>query len=203
MGALVLIRHAETAMAGRFCGDSDPPLNAAGEAQLASIVEQLASLDIARIVSSDLRRAMQTANAIGERIGIHVEPRRNLREIHFGEWEGLNWLEIEQRFPLESQSWLREFPWRSAPSGERYEEFAARVQSEFVHLLSVRENSGIAVVTHRGVMQYVLTNFLGFEQSVVSHRCTPYGAIFVASGEDFRSLDSKSMYAIVNEGREA
>lgn len=202
MGTLVLIRHAETAMAGRFCGHSDPPLNAAGQSQLAGITEQTASLGIAHIVSSDLRRAMQTASAIGERIGVEVEPRRNLREIHFGEWDGLSWLEIEQRFPRESQSWLREFPWRPAPSGEPFAEFTARIQSEFAHLLRARADSAIAVATHRGVMQYVLTTFLGIEEVVASQRCAAYGAIFVASREDFSLIDNRSMYAVVNEGRE-
>ena len=61
MNPIVLIRHAETDLAGKFCGRSDPGLNLAGEGQLPSLVEELAGLEIGHIYSSDLRRASATA----------------------------------------------------------------------------------------------------------------------------------------------
>lgn len=100
MKEIILIRHAETAMAGRFCGHSDPDLNDAGEMQLAQIIDQVVRHGIDRIVSSDLRRAFRTAKAIGREMGIELEVHPGLREIHFGLWEGLNWSEIADQYPL-------------------------------------------------------------------------------------------------------
>ncbi len=68
-----------------------------------------------------------TAEAIAQRVGVEVSCLPALREIHFGTWEGLDWQEIEDRFPREADRWLREFPMQSAPGGEAYAEFTARI----------------------------------------------------------------------------
>ncbi len=182
MREMVLIRHAETAMAGRLCGHSDPELNAAGEMQLARIVEQVLPLGIDRIVSSDLRRASRTAQAIGQRIGVDPEFRQRLREIHFGLWEGMSWNEITERFPREAQAWIAEFP-SNAPQGEPYAELCARVEMEFNPLLHTSADGVAAVVTHRGPMRYALTKFFGRSEQEAFEQTAAYGAVIVvASG---------------------
>lgn len=181
MNRLVLIRHAETDLAGKFCGQSDPDLNAVGVRRLESLVEEIAPLGIQLIYSSDLRRAASTAAAISERIQVAVELRPGLREIHFGLWEGLSWNEIEQQYPHEAELWAREFPRRSPPHGESYRDFTARVEAEFSRL--IRENEGMvsAVVTHRGVLEYALTRLFGFSEAEARSRTAQYGAIILAA----------------------
>lgn len=115
MKTIILARHAETVMAGRYCGQSDPELSAAGIAQLPEIAQRIEPSKIDRILSSDLLRARQTAEAIAQTTGIPVELRPGLREIHFGLWEGLHWSEIEAQFPCEAKAWLQEFPDRLLP----------------------------------------------------------------------------------------
>ena len=180
---LVLIRHAETDMAGRFCGHSDPALNAAGERKAISVAEEVSTLGIGRICSSDLRRASQTAAAIARRTGISVDYLTGLREIHFGQWEGLAWKEIEFRFPEEADLWLREFPMRSAPSGEAYSAFTARVDAAIASLH--RETAGLptAVVTHRGVLCYALTKFFCYTDAEAWRRTARYGAVEIMSNQ--------------------
>lgn len=195
MNRLVLIRHAETDLAGKFCGQSDPDLNALGVQRLDSLLEKIAPLGIQRIYSSDLRRASRTAAAIGERIQVAVELRPGLREIHFGLWEGLSWDEIEQQYPHEAELWAREFPRRSAPRGESYQDFTARVDAEFNGL--THENEGIvsAVVTHRGVLGYALTRFFSFSEVEARSRTAQYGAIILATqleNSDVCSVDHRN-----------
>lgn len=180
MREIVLIRHAETAMAGRFCGHSDPELNAVGEMQLARIVEQVLPLGIDRIVSSDLRRASQTAQAIGQRIGVGPELRQRLREIHFGLWEGMSWNEITARFPREAQAWTAEFP-SNAPQGEPYAELCARVEMEFNFLLHTNADGVTAVVTHRGPMRHALITFFGRSEQEAFEQTAAYGAVIVVT----------------------
>jgi broad specificity phosphatase PhoE len=177
MSTLVFIRHGEIDMAGRFCGHSDPELNAAGEHDAMHVAEAVSKVGIERIYSSDLRRASQTAAAIARYTGIEVNYLTELREIYFGQWEGLAWQEIEVRFPEEADLWLREFPLRSAPGGEAYPAFTARIDAAIATLL--RETAGMAsaVVTHRGVMRYALSKFFGFAQAEAWTRTAAYGTM--------------------------
>jgi alpha-ribazole phosphatase len=195
MTEIVLVRHAETDLADRFCGHSDPELNAAGEHRLRSIIEEVARLGITRIYSSDLRRASRTATAIRERTGAPIELRSGLREIHFGLWEGLTWEEVERKYPTEAQLWVREFPARSAPQGEAYRDFVLRVESEFKTALARHENGALAVVSHRGVMQYMLIRFFGFTESDARKQTENYGAIVVASQPVLGEIDYSDIKA--------
>jgi len=181
MNAIVLVRHAETDLAGKFCGRADPGLNVAGERQLPFLVEELAAFEIGHIYSSDLRRASQTATAIGERIRVRVEFRPGLREMDFGEWEGLTWGEVEQKYPEEAQLWVSARRARSAPGGESYQDFIARVEAEFKQLLLENETTPSAVVTHRGVIEYALTRYFGFSEPDAWRRTENYGAIVVGT----------------------
>jgi broad specificity phosphatase PhoE len=178
---IVLIRHAETDMAGRFCGHSDPALNAVGERQAICVAEEVSKLGIGRICSSDLRRASQTAAAIAQRTGIAVNYLTGLREIHFGQWECLAWEEIEVRFPEEADLWLRKFPSPSTPGGEAYIPFTARVDTAIATLLCETADVTTAVVTHRGVMRYALTKFFGFSEANAWTRTARYGATVIAT----------------------
>jgi alpha-ribazole phosphatase len=183
MSSIVFIRHGETDMAGRFCGHSDPDLNAAGAREAIGVAEAVSRLNVARIYSSDLRRASQTAQAIAERVGINVDYSTGLREISFGRWEGLNWQQIETQFPDEAAKWLRQFPIGGAPGGESYTDFRARVETMIGKLIREAEaiqeaaESTIAVVTHRGLMRYALTKFFGLAEAEAWTRTAAYGAM--------------------------
>jgi broad specificity phosphatase PhoE len=181
MNTIVLIRHGMTGMAGRFCGQSDPNLNASGERKAIRVAEEVSRLGIARIYSSDLCRASQTAAAIAQRSGIEVNYLTGLREIHFGQWEGLAWHEIETRFPDDAGRWLREFPLRSAPDGEPYTAFTVRVETAITTLLREAADITIAVVTHRGVMRHALTNFFGFTEAEAWTKTATYGATVITA----------------------
>jgi len=181
MSTIVFIRHGETDMAGSFCGHSDPELNLAGKRQAIRLAGEAATLEIEHIYSSDLRRAAQTAACIAQRTGVGVDYCPALREIHFGLWEGLRWQEIEDRFPEEADRWLREFPLRSAPGGEAYADFTARIENVLAPLLKGSAERTIAIVTHRGVMRYALTMFFGFSDEEAWTKTTPYGAVVITA----------------------
>jgi len=160
MSRALFIRHAETEMAGRFCGHSDPELNARGRMQLNSLSQQLSAEPIDAVYSSDLRRASATAQAIASVREIPQVVRPALREIDFGQWEGLSWEQIEQMDLEYARKWVARYPHLPAPSGESFQAFEARVLEEVNHLLD--DNRGpIAVVTHGGVLQVVLRHLCG------------------------------------------
>jgi alpha-ribazole phosphatase len=160
MTRVIFIRHAETDMAGRFCGHSDPDVNAQGQAQLTRLAETLSAETIEGVFSSDSRRAQSTARAISAGRKVPVTLRPSLREIHFGEWEGLRWQEIEQMDPEYARKWVDGYPHVPAPAGESFRDFEARILEE-MHRLIDRRLKLIAVVTHAGVLRVVLRHLQG------------------------------------------
>jgi alpha-ribazole phosphatase len=152
---MIFIRHAETDLAGTFCGQTDPPLNERGHQQVAALVIELEGTPIDAIYSSDLRRAHATAQAIAHCRGLICHLRPALREIDFGVWEGLTWNEIEQRDAAFAEAWSRNFPALTAPDGERFADFERRVLTA-VSELSAEPMQHTVVVTHAGVLRLIL-----------------------------------------------
>jgi broad specificity phosphatase PhoE len=85
-----LVRHGETAhnITGIFQGYTPVPLSAHGRQQAALVAERLLSVQPQVLYSSDIWRAQETANIIGERLGLPVQPCAGLREWHVGTWAG-------------------------------------------------------------------------------------------------------------------
>lgn len=84
----VLVRHGETAYNAKriFQGYSPVPLSQRGRQQAALVAERLISLQPRRLYSSDIRRAQETAEIIGQRLQLPVQPCEGLREWHVGNW---------------------------------------------------------------------------------------------------------------------
>jgi broad specificity phosphatase PhoE len=156
MSEIVFIRHAETDMAGRFCGHSDPEVNSRGYLQISRLIESLRQEKFSAVYTSDLTRAETTAMTFAQCLGIGYRVRSSLREISFGHWEGLSWDEIEQRDEVYAHRWITEYPHLPAPGGERFDDFENRVLNEVKSLTKLAGGHDIAVVTHAGVLRVVL-----------------------------------------------
>jgi broad specificity phosphatase PhoE len=180
---LLFIRHAETDLAGRFCGQSDPPVNERGFRQIEELTETLrtesiGAMPIDAIYASDLSRSLITADAIGRVFGLSPIKVPELREICFGEWEGLSWQEIELRDQVYARRWSKVYPDLPAPGGEFFEAFQSRVLRAVEHLLAVTSQRCAAVVTHAGVMRVVMRSLCGLEEQEAWERTKPYCAFF-------------------------
>ncbi|MFI6534267.1 histidine phosphatase family protein [Nonomuraea sp. NPDC050547] len=149
--SLLLLRHGETPLSveRRFSGLGDAELTANGLAQAAAAAERLSRepyrLDV--IVSSPLKRARQTAEAVAARAGLGVELDEDLRETDFGAWEGHTFTEIQRRWPEELAAWLAE-PSVAPPDGESFAEAARRVQRVRDRLVEQHLGKTVLVVSH-------------------------------------------------------
>lgn len=152
---LLLIRHVHTAMAGRFCGQIDPPIDAEGNEQLSGVKQRVSAYPLTAIYSSDLLRARQTAEAVSEVGQLVTQIVPELREISFGRWEGLCWDEIVQADSAYAERWMRDYPHLPAPGGEIFAAFQVRVRAA---MRQIAQASGgcAAVVTHAGVIRTIL-----------------------------------------------
>ncbi len=176
MSDLFFIRHAETNMAGTFCGHLDPEINARGLLQLEELLRRIRMEDIGAVYTSDLLRARTTARAIAEAFAVECYVSSALREISFGQWEGLTWEQIEQRDSAYSSRWIMEYPSLPAPDGEDFQDFERRVLRK-VRSLSMKAETkrrSIAVVTHAGVLRTVLTKVHGNSQELAWEQTRSY-----------------------------
>ena len=122
---------------------------------------RLAERTFVALYASDLKRAFETAEILGAALGMEAEPRRRLREIFLGEWEGLLTEEIAERYPEAWASWVEEPDWDVVPGGEGAAAFDARVSAEVDEILSRHEHGDVLAVTHGGVIQCALHRLLG------------------------------------------
>jgi probable phosphoglycerate mutase len=159
---LVVWRHGRTHWnaSGRFQGQLDPPLDDEGRAQAARTAPYLAAVLRAEdtvLVSSDLRRAVDTAGALAPLLGLPLRVDDRLREHGLGSWEGLTRQEVAERHPGEYEDWVsgRPVPGRG---GEAQADVAARAVAAVADLPVA---SVAVLVTHGGTAGRLVEALLG------------------------------------------
>ncbi len=151
---VLAIRHGETAwnVDGRIQGQLDVPLNDTGRWQVHRLALAVAGEGISAIYSSDLLRALETAQAVARGCDRPITTDTGLRERGFGVFEGLTYDEINQRWPEQAERWRRREPDFGAEGGETLRQFFARGVSAVARLAALHPGETIAVVSHGGVM---------------------------------------------------
>lgn len=154
---LALVRHAATEWSGvRYCGRTDVPLSRAGREQLGPLVDHLSAVAPAytTVIASPARRCRETARAITAALGGDIREDERLREIDFGDAEGLTFVEVERRWPRLASVLLRDDAAVDWPGGERWSDFEARIVAAWRDLSA--EPHDAIVVTHGGPLRLVL-----------------------------------------------
>jgi len=153
---LLLVRHGETDWNadGRLQGQTDRPLSDFGRRQARQLAEELADEEFQAIYASDLSRARETAEIVGERVGVPVVLDPELREKNWGTWEGLTAVERD----------------RVDFVGETTEEHQERILRALQRISERHPGDGrLLVVTHGGSMRRVQTAALGWALPVVEN----------------------------------
>lgn len=153
---LILLRHGQTEYnAGdRMQGQLDTDLSELGRVQAKSAARVLADRRPAAIVSSDLRRARDTAAELGEHTGLAVTTDERLRETHLGEWQGLTHTEVDARDPGARAAWRADANW-APPGGESRIDVARRAVPVVAELVADRGGWGdepVVLVAHGGLI---------------------------------------------------
>ena len=160
---LLLVRHGETEWnaQNRFQGHSDLPLSEMGKRQALAARRKLAREELHAAYSSDLRRAWETAEIIAapHQLPLRAEPR--LREIHFGEWEGLTSDEIRERYPEASAAYMVDPVNVPPPGGEALSQVATRVQAALDEIVRAHQDETVLLVGHGGTLLVLISLVLG------------------------------------------
>jgi broad specificity phosphatase PhoE len=147
---ILLIRHGETPLnAARVMQPPDTPLSERGAAQAQALAQRLGTEPLAGILSSDLRRAHDTARALAARTGLPLQTTTLLHERNFGRLRGQPYDHLGFN-PFEMQE--------APPEGESIPDFLARVAQAFETAIRLRASldGPLAVVTHGLVIKAIL-----------------------------------------------
>jgi broad specificity phosphatase PhoE len=160
---ILLARHGETddnRPPLRFQGWSDTPLNDVGRAQARELAERIAAgrpgeTSVASLWSSDLSRARETAEIVGERIGLEPRLDLRLREGNRGAWEGRLFDDVAAAEPERYAAWRRGGAQWRFPGGESLAEHQERVLAALAEIEASAELPAL-VVCHGGSIRVVL-----------------------------------------------
>lgn len=151
MSRVWLIRHAaSTALPGLAVGATDPVLSDHGREQARSLAAAMASRPLVRILSSDRRRALDTATIVADTHGLVVEATEALREIDFGAWEGRPLADLWSEDPEAAEAWTDDIRLTPPSFGESLDDLQRRVARFWASLLPLPVGGEIAVVAHGG-----------------------------------------------------
>ncbi|QNE90016.1 histidine phosphatase family protein [Corynebacterium incognita] len=166
---LFLIRHGQTTYnaTGRMQGHLDTELSAEGRAQAAAVGERLEDKGIRKILSSDLIRAVDTAELVGQHLGLDVTVDARLRETDLGQWQGMSSAEVDEQFPGLRAIWRHDPTW-APPAGESRVDVAQRarpVVDEAMQDFAEWEDGAVLIVAHGGAIAALTCHLLGLEYS--------------------------------------
>jgi probable phosphoglycerate mutase len=151
---IIAIRHGETAwnVDTRIQGHLDIPLSANGRWQAERLAGALRDVPLSAVYASDLTRAWETAQFVGQAQGLQVIKEVGLRERDFGDFEGKTFAEIELLLPEQSMRWRKRDPDFYPAGGESLIALRARVMEAAERLAAQHPGEQIALVGHGGVM---------------------------------------------------
>lgn len=164
MRRLVLLRHGQTRYNAdaRMQGQLDTDLSDIGRAQAEAAGKVMGELSPIAIVSSDLRRALDTATAVGDRVGMSVQVDERLRETCLGDWQGMTHADVDEQFPGARAAWRGDATW-APPGGESRVDVARRskpVVDELVAKLDTWESDPVLLVAHGGLIAALTATLL-------------------------------------------
>ncbi|MEE9322035.1 MAG: histidine phosphatase family protein [Granulosicoccus sp.] len=155
MTTLYLVRHGHTAVAdaGIIAGFTDVNLSPSGEVSVAELVSSMADLPPVQFHSSDLLRAVHTAQILG---GQKVIRDSRLRELNFGDWEGCTWDQVYEQdaeyLAAWSDNWIKIAP----PGGETFAQLASRAGDWLAEVSTELPDSTLVVAAHGGSIRALI-----------------------------------------------
>lgn len=162
MNTYYLVRHGQTLWntQGRTQGHGNSPLTELGKIQAINLARHLKEYPIDLIYCSDLGRAIETADIIGVELGLDVNPTPALREMGFGEWEGMPIPKIKEKYPELLHLWRNQPDKAKMPGGETLHIVKEREDKLIEELNEKYKGKHILLVSHSVTVRVMLLSFL-------------------------------------------
>ena len=179
MSRLILVRHGQTDwnLKKRILSWQNIPLNEEGLRQSRGACQRLEKEIFSLIYSSELGRAIQTAEIIARDYGLDIIRDKRLNEMNQGDWDGLHDWEALEKYPIMYKQWLEDPTKVVPPNGESIKTLESRVE-DFINMLETRHPAeNVCVVTHEMVIGAFLCLVEGINFSLIRRLKTPNGQI--------------------------
>ena len=176
---LLLIRHGEVEASyqKKFGGTIDMNLSPNGKRQAKILADYLRDKTIDAIYASPMKRVQQT---LAPTLKLKRQPQTifaGLREIDFGQWSGLGWLEVQERFGFQSHQWLHQIHRHGVPDGESGKVFRARVEPPLRQIIKNHAGENVAIFCHGGVIRMILAILLKLPLPKTNHFDVEYASL--------------------------
>ena len=158
----MLIRHAEVEESYHkiFGGQIDMNLSPRGHEQARTLVKFLRGRKIDAIYASPMKRVQQTLAPFLKNDAPAQTISPALREVHFGDWTGLNWETVCDKFSLQTHEWLDHIERGLAPNGETGPQFRARIEPCLKRIIRNHSGENVGIFCHGGVIRMILAILL-------------------------------------------
>ncbi len=169
MTELYLIRHAQSSgnVTLSFQGHTDAALSLQGKQQLEYLAKRFYNIELDKVYSSPLTRALKTAKAVNRSHKKEIAVDQRLIEINPGAVEGMPFAELRQKYPEPARLFLEEPESCVMPGGESMKQVYDRVSAAIMDIVEVNRNQRIAVVSHGCALRNMLAFLLGYGQQGV------------------------------------
>lgn len=159
MVKLILVRHALTVdnQKSRLSGHIDSYISEEGKEQIDKITNYLKDFDIDKIYTTTSSRTKDTVKKLSELKSIEIIEKESLKEISFGDFEGLTFDEIKDKYPKEFQDMIEKGYEYKYPNGESLIDSYNRVCIELDNIISNNDNRTILICSHGGTIRNIIT----------------------------------------------
>ena len=183
---LYLIRHGEIegANSGSIYGHTDVQLSAAGIEQSRRLAERLEGERLSAVYSSDLKRAIATAQSIAARHSLTVQTNTAWREIDMGKWDGLSLNDVYMQNEESVRLLFEEPESFQYPDGETFLAFNSRIEETVKDLLGKHAEGKVALITHGGVARAIIGTALGMPMRTWLRLAQGYGCLNIIDWYD-------------------
>lgn len=176
---IYLVRHGQVEghEEKRYNGQGDVRLTPEGQAQFGLLQMRLQKKDIRAVYSSDLSRCLEGARLLAHPFKLEPVVRRELRELHIGEWEGRTWQELQAAYPKQWQARLDDIVHYRVPGGESLLDLAGRVRPVIGEIVAAHPGEEVLVVGHGGLNRVILLDAIGASLDRLFHVEQSYGCL--------------------------
>lgn len=162
---LYFLRHGETTFSqtGGYCGDLDVELTPEGIEMAKAFAATYASLPWDAVYVSPMKRTIATATPFCEATALTMQVREGLKELSYGQWEGLSPDEVRSQYEEDYINWLAEPAWNPPTGGETAVQLASRASLVIAEIEKKHVNGNVLVVSHKATIRILLCSLLGID----------------------------------------
>ena len=162
---IYFLRHGETSYSktGAYCGDLDTELTAEGVQMAKEFADAYRSLTWTAVYVSPKKRTIATAQPLCDTLGLEMQLRSGLEEIHYGKWEDQTVDYVKQHYWDDYIRWLTEPAWNPPTGGETSVEIASRASLVIAEIQQKYARGNVLVVSHKATIRIILCDLLGID----------------------------------------